>query len=89
MPLPNIDKLKQQRKLIDARIQAMEARQKVSERKKDTRRKILLGAYYLEKARKANQWENVKEIMEKYLTQNSDRDLFDLPKISEPKNDAQ
>ncbi len=83
MAISNIDKLKEQRRLIDSRIQAAEARQKNSERKKDTRRKILLGSYYLEEAKKKNQWEEVKELMNGYLTRNSDRTLFDLPEILE------
>ena len=66
----------------------MEARNKVSERKKETRRKILLGSYYLEQAKKHEQWENVKEIMNTYLTRNSDRILFDLPKVPESQKDA-
>lgn len=90
MTLSTLDKLKEQRRLIDSRIQAAEARQKVSERKQDTRRKILLGSYYLEEAKKKNQWETVKDLMNGYLTRNSDRSLFDLPNRTEstenPKN---
>lgn len=88
MAQTNIDKLKEQRRLIDARIQAAEARHKNSERKKDTRRKILLGSYYLEKAKKENQWEKVKELMNSYLSRNSDRKLFDLPEILESDKDT-
>ena len=59
----------------------MEARNKVSERKKDTRRKILLGSYYLEQAKQNGQWEKTKELMHHYLKRNSDRKLFYLPEI--------
>lgn len=89
MAISNLNKLKEQRRMIDARIQATEARQKVSERKKDTRRKILLGSYYLDQARKTNQWENVKELMKDYLTRNTDRSLFDLPNITESSKNAE
>ena len=85
MILSNLDKLKEQRRLIDSRIQAAEARQKNSDRKKDTRRKILMGSYYLEEAKKKDQWEQVKKLMNGYLTRNSDRKLFDLPEIPESK----
>lgn len=89
MTLSPLEKLKEQRRLIDARIQAAEDRQKVSERKKDTRRKILLGSYYLEEAKKNNQWDALKELMNGYLTRNSDRSLFDLPHITEAKKNAE
>ena len=52
--LGKLEKLKQQKEKINARIQAAEARIKNSERKKDTRRKILVGAYYLDKATEEN-----------------------------------
>ena len=84
----NIDKLKEQRRILDARIQAAEARQKVSERKNDTRRKILIGSYYLEKSKKENQLEQIKILMNDYLKRNSDRSLFELPNITESKTNS-
>ena len=54
-----------------------------SKRKKDTRRKILIGSYYLEKAIKNNEMEKIKTLMADYLTRNSDRNLFDLPELTE------
>jgi hypothetical protein len=42
-----LDRLKEQRNALNAKIQSAEARSRVSERKQDTRRKILIGAYYL------------------------------------------
>lgn len=83
-----LDKLKKQRSQLNKRIQAMETRNKVSERKQDTRRKILLGSYHLEQAKKENQWEQVKEIMSTYLKRNADRVLFDLPNLPEPDKNA-
>jgi len=81
--MPTISKerlarLKEQREKLNARIQATEARFKTSERKKDTRKKILLGSYYLIKAIKENGMNEVKAIMDKFLTRDSDRILFDL-----------
>ena len=73
-----LEKLKKQRATLDARIQAAEARSRVSERKQDIRRKILVGAYYLEEAQKKNQWSALQQIMADYLTRDSDRKLFDL-----------
>jgi hypothetical protein len=80
-----LDRLKQQRDALNAKIQAAEARTKVSERKQDTRRKILIGAYYLEQAqRDSSQWAELQQIMTRYLTRDSDRRLFELPPITAP-----
>ena len=78
-----LEKLKQQRATLDARIQAAEARTRVSERKQDTRRKILIGAYYLEQAqRNQQQWAELQQIMTRYLTRENDRRLFELPPLT-------
>lgn len=81
--LSTLEKLKAQREKLNARIQAAEARSKNSDRKKDTRRKILLGSYYLEQATKNNDMEKVKKLMDDFLVRNSDRKLFDLEEIPE------
>ena len=72
-------KLKEQRAKLEARIQAIEARAKQDERKKDTRRKILVGSYYLEQVIQNNQMDDLKKKLDSFLTRNSDRRLFDLP----------
>ena len=78
-----LDKLKEQRDALNNRIQAAEARQRVSERKQDTRRKILVGAYYCDEAeRNPDQRTQLMKIMADYLTRDSDRRLFDLPPIN-------
>lgn len=77
-----LEKLKQ----LKARKQAIESRektkQKEQERKDDTRRKILLGSYLIKKM-KGNEANNEKILAElnEYLTENRDRQLFDLPCI--------
>lgn len=71
-------KLKEQRAKLEARIQAAEARAKQDERKKDTRRKILVGSYYLEHVMQNNQMDELKKKLDEFLTRNSDRKLFDL-----------
>ena len=74
-----LDRLKEQRDKLEARIQAAEARAKQDERKKDTRRKILVGSYYLEQAIKQQTWDELKTAMDTFLTRDSDRKLFELP----------
>jgi len=74
----SLEKLKEQQAKLTARIQQMEARDKVAERKKDLRRKILVGSYYLDQVTQNNTWEDLQKIMETYLTRPNDRSLFDL-----------
>jgi len=80
-----IDKLKKQRDVLNARIQKFESAEKARERKRDTRRKILVGSYYLDHANKNNSMNEICNIMDKYLTRNCDRILFNLPEKT--KND--
>ncbi len=73
-----LERLKEQRAKIEARIQAVENRSKHAQRKQDTRRKILIGSYYFDKAIKDNKLEDIKKLMDDYLTRDSDRKLFEL-----------
>ena len=79
MKINKIDKLKQQRKQLDARIQQLAAAEMSRERKRDTRRKILVGSFYLDYVIKNNRFDELKQKLETFLTRNSDRVLFDLP----------
>ena len=76
-----LEKLKQ----LKARKQAIEARerskQKEQERKDDTRRKILLGSYLIKKMQKEANKEKILAELNEYLTEDRDRQLFDLPNI--------
>ena len=84
-----IDKLKEQRDKLNARIQAVEAREKTAERKRDTRRKVLVGAYGLEKAASTeNGMADLIKRLDGYLTRDADRDLFGLPPKSDKKEKA-
>ena len=81
--LNQLEKLKAQRNTLNARIQSAEARARVSERKKDTRRKILVGAFYLDQAQgNPIQWAELQQRMASYLTRDSDRQLFELPPLT-------
>lgn len=84
-----LEKLKQ----LKARKQAIEARekskQKEQERKDDTRRKILLGSYLIKKmqANEANKNKVLADLNE-YLTEDRDRQLFDLPPLQKKTYDT-
>ena len=54
-----LDNLKEQQEKLKARIINIENREK-TERKRDTSRKILIGSYYLEKARENNYMDEIK-----------------------------
>ena len=76
-----LEKLKQ----LKAQKQAIEARertkQKEQQRKDDTRRKILLGSYLIKKMQNEANKEKILAELNEYLTENRDRQLFDLPDI--------
>ncbi len=75
--LQNLLKKKQQ---IDARIASVRAKVKKEEQKKETRKKILIGSYFLEKFEKEQKSDELKLIMADYLTRESDLKLFGLAK---------
>ena len=76
-----LEKLKQ----LKAQKQAIEARertkQKEQQRKDDTRRKILLGSYLIKKMQNEANKEKILAELNEYLTENRDRQLFDMPDI--------
>ncbi|MCB1826829.1 MAG: mobilization protein [Coxiellaceae bacterium] len=78
-----LENLKKKQDQLKAQIQAMEAAEKTREKKRDTRRKILIGAYYQDKAIKENRFDEIIKLMDGYLNRNSDRVLFDLPPLEE------
>ena len=76
---PRLKKLKQRREQIEARIKNLEARDKAREKKRDTRRKILIGAFYMEQMEKSE--EAKKKILARldgFLVRTNDRELFGL-----------
>ncbi len=84
--LTQIEKLKRQKQMIEAHIQKAEARHKHNERKAETRRKILLGAYFLDKLKKDGTLESIKPELDRFLTRDRDRTLFGLPALENKKS---
>jgi hypothetical protein len=80
-PPSDLDSLKKKRDVINARIRLMQNREQSKERKDNTRRKILIGSYYLEQANKNNSFDSVVKLMDSYLTRDSDRLLFGLKTV--------
>ncbi len=73
-----IEKLKKQQSVLKARIQIMESKEKTIQRKLDTRMKILIGSYFLDKYKQENKFDDIIKIMDTYLTRESDRKIFNL-----------
>lgn len=73
-----VERLKWQQQRLAGRIQQLESRQRESERKQETRRKILVGAYYLDTAGKAGTMAELNQKMASFLTRDSDKALFAL-----------
>lgn len=82
-----LEKLKKQHETLMARIQACQAKKRVADRKEETRRKILVGSYYLDLARKEGRMAQLQEIMENYLTRPSDKKLFDFDETNKILNE--
>lgn len=79
-----LERLLKQQEQLKAQIALLQAREKEEERKKDTRRKILLGGIILAKV-KRGEWPQAKlvELLDRELKEERDRVLFDLPPLPE------
>jgi hypothetical protein len=76
---PRLKKLKLRRDQIEARIKNLEAREKAREKKRDTRRKILIGAFYMEQMEKDEPMKKkILAGLNVFLVRANDRELFGL-----------
>lgn len=67
---------------LKARIKKIEERAKANERKNEKRREKLIGEGFLALARKpGGSMDEIKKVMNEYLTGDADRKLFDLPPL--------
>lgn len=76
-----LDDLKKKRDILNKRIRLVQNREEKQQRKNDIKRKILIGSYVLDKAKKENNFNEIKKQLDSFLTRDSDRKLFDLPII--------
>jgi hypothetical protein len=77
-----LEKLKMKEAQIKARIQSLEAGQKTRERKKDMQRKILFGAYMLQRVKDGDRVAlELQAKLDGYLARDHDRALFELPPL--------
>ena len=83
-----LDTLKDRRTKLNERIKDLEARERIKERKQDTRRKIIVGALvmtHMEKNKRSEFTKKVKALINEYVVKDKDRALFGLAPL--PKND--
>lgn len=82
--MDNLEKLLEQKKQIEERIKLLKNKKQAEERKKDTRSKIILGAFVKSKPELFQQIAG-SEDFKKYVVREHDRALFDLEPTDSPK----
>ncbi|MBS0286688.1 MAG: mobilization protein [Proteobacteria bacterium] len=75
---PELEALMKKRAQLDAKIQNIKAKEASQQRKDDTRRKILVGSYILDKYQKSGTMEKIIQELDKFLSKPNDRALFGL-----------
>lgn len=73
-----IEVLLKKREQLEARIKLEQRKDCAKERKDDTRRKILVGAYYLDKHVENNTMDSLISHLSAFLIRPNDRNLFGL-----------
>jgi large subunit ribosomal protein L7/L12 len=77
-----LKRLMEKREAVNARIKQEQNKLKTSERRADTRRKVLAGAAVLEWAKRDNDFAKVLNAeLKTFLVRDGDRELFGLPPI--------
>jgi len=74
----SLGSLQSKQAVLKARLELLENRAKTKERKLETRRKILVGSYFIEKYTNKNEYDELVKLMDEYLTRESDRNVFGL-----------
>lgn len=78
-----LDALKKKQEQLRSQIQKLESLEKSRERKRDTRRKILVGSYFIDKANQEGTLFDLYQQIDKYIKRNVDRELFHLEPLEE------
>lgn len=96
MPLSRVEKLREKKAQLDAKIKGIEARERQQTRKHDTRRKIIAGAlalHHMEKNPEDSFSKKLSRLLDEYVTRPHERKLFGLPPLPDeaehnPANDS-
>ena len=81
-----LEKLELKQLVLKAKIEKLKNQEKTKHRKQETRKKILVGAYYLEKMVSGGKIDELKKEMDKFLDKKSDRALFGLEELEKSQN---
>lgn len=74
-----LEQLTRKREQIDAKIQAIKARENQRKRKTDTRRKILIGGVVLKMIKTGEMpQERLNQLLDKHLERKTDREFFKI-----------
>ena len=86
MATTRLDKLTIKRQQLNAQIQALKAKESAQKRKKDTKRKVLIGSVVLKMLDTGEMpEERLNQILDKHLIRDADRALFGLQPRQETK----
>ena len=77
-----LDKLMEKEKQIKAQIASEKARIAKEERKINTRKKILIGSFFMQQYEK--KMPELIKMLDPFLTRDNDRKIFDLPPKTNP-----
>lgn len=80
-----LDTLVKKKEQLEARIQNLKAKEAMQQRKDETRRKILVGSYILDKHQKTGSLEKLFSELDKFLFKPYDRALFGFEPRKEEK----
>ena len=87
MKSKKLDTLNKKIEQLEAQKASVVAKIKAKAKKEDTRKKILVGAYFLEKAEKEGSMDELIKKMDNFLTRKNDRLLFNLPALKNTSKD--
>lgn len=80
--MSKLNRLIEQREAVNARIRQEQNKQRASDRRADTRRKVLTGAAVLEWAKRDNEFSGkLMQELKTFLVRDGDRELFGLPPV--------
>jgi large subunit ribosomal protein L7/L12 len=78
MSKTSIQDLIKKKEALEAKIESLKARERVQQRKDETRKKILLGAYIIEHQGEGIDWQEWLKKLDPFLERDNDRKLFGL-----------
>lgn len=77
-----LENLKKKEAQLKAKIQKLESLEKSRERKQDTRRKILIGSYFIHQAKQEGRLDELYQQLHQYIKRDNDKELFPLTPLS-------